>query len=290
MSSPPAIRAVMVNYNAGAWLRRAVNSVLESTRPVELVVIDNQSTDDSLACLSDLETAGRVELVRNASNRGYASACNQALEDNSADFYLLINPDCELEPETIGRLLATLEAQPDAGVVGALVLNPDGSEQRACRRREPTPARSVITMLGLESFLPGDGVNIRGPLPESWLELEAVSGALLLVRGSLMRQLGGLDEDYFLHCEDLDLFHRIRAAGFSVLFEPRARVRHAKGVSQLSRPLASEWHKHAGMVRYYRKHLASESFQLLQWLWPMLIWTHFALLSPILWLRSRGRR
>ena len=290
MSSQPEISAIIVNFNAGEWLGRAVQALLDSSTPVRLLVIDNDSSDDSLDGIAQPLEEGRLDLVRNLANRGYASASNQVLEHPDAEYYLLLNPDCEVHSDTIGRLRQSLVDHPEAAIAGALILDSDGSEQRACRRREPTPLRSMITMLGLEVWFPGSGVNIRDPLPESSIQLDAVSGALLLVRGSVFRQLGGFDESYFLHCEDLDLFHRVRDAGWKVLFEPTAKAHHVKGVSQESAPLASARHKHAGMVRYYRRHLAADSSLPLRWAWPLLIWVHFLAMTPMIKIRSWFRR
>jgi GT2 family glycosyltransferase len=290
VSSQPDISAVIVNFNAGQWLGRAVRALLDSSTPVQLMVVDNDSSDDSLDGIAKPLEEGRLRLIRNATNRGYASASNQVLAHAQAEYYLLLNPDCEVDTDTIGHLCQSLLDHPEAAIAGALVLDADGREQRACRRREPTPARSLVTMLGLESWLPDSGVNVRGPLPQTSTMVDAVSGALLLVRGSAFRHLGGFDEAYFLHCEDLDLFHRIREAGWKVLFEPAARAHHAKGVSQKSAPLASERHKHAGMVRYYRRHLAADNMLPLRWVWPLLIWAHYQVMAPIIKFRSRVRR
>ena len=290
MSSQPDISAIIVNFNSGEWLGRAVQALLASSTPVQLLVVDNDSQDGSLSGIEKPLAAGRLRLIRNAGNRGYASACNQILEHADADYYLLLNPDCEVHIDAIGTLRQSLLDHPEAAIVGALILNFDGSEQRACRRREPTPARSLITMLGLEAWFPGYGVNVRDAMPRTSVIVDAVSGALLLVRGSVFRQIGGFDEHYFLHCEDLDLFQRTRKAGWVVLFEPGARAYHAKGVSQKSAALASERHKHAGMVRYYRKHLAADSMSPLRWAWPLLIWAHFLVMAPVIMLRSWFQR
>ena len=90
------------------------------------------------------------------------------------------------------------------------------------------------------------------------MEVEAISGACMLVRRAALDDVGGLDEGYFLHCEDLDWCHRFRQAGWRVLFVPGVRVVHDKGVSSRARPVFVQWHLHRGMVRYYRKFLRDE--------------------------------
>lgn len=289
MASQTEISAVIVNYNAGQWLARSVNALLDSSMPVQLLVVDNNSVDDSLDGISQPLKQGRLQLIRNPDNQGYGRACNQLLADTRAEYFLLLNPDCVLEKDTVEQLQQCLLDEPDAAIAGALVLDVDGGEQRACRRREPSPKRSIVTMLGLETWFPGAGVNMREPLPSSCTPVDAVSGALLLVRAACFRQLGGFDEAYFLHCEDLDLFRRVRDAGWQILFQPKARAQHAKGVSQQSAPLPSERHKHAGMVRYFRTyHAAGHPF--VARVWPLLIWAHYGVMAPIIQLRSWFRR
>ncbi len=288
MANPPPqpdILAVIVNYNAGRWLNDCVAALLQSSLAVRIRVADNASEDSSLDALLELEAGGRIVIERNSSNLGFGVACNRALTAASERFFLLLNPDCLVEADTVARLTEALDADPAAGLAGALIVDADGREQRASRRRAPTLKRTLCTFLGLER-LGLEGVNVRAPLPVGPCEVEAVSGALLLVRADCFRAVGGFDESFFLHCEDLDLFARARRAGWKVLFVPSARARHAKGVSQRGRRLSAERHKHAGMVRYFRRHLAPSAAPPVRWLWPALVWTRFALLTPLLWWRQ----
>ncbi len=280
------ILAVIVNYNAGNWLERCVRALAAGGEVQSIRVIDNASTDDSLEGVGEWEQAGRISVIRNRENVGFGRACNQALAGASEPCYLLVNPDCIVDPGAVGELRRVLTADPNAGIAGALIVDADGREQRACRRRAPTLKRTWNTMLGLER-LGREGVNVRGPLPDAPTEVEAVSGALMLVRAACFQAIGGFDEGYFLHCEDLDLFARARAAGWRVLFVPSARARHALGVSQRGRRLAAERHKHAGMVRYFRRHLGPASAWPVRWLWPALIWARYLALAPLWWWRQR---
>ncbi len=284
----PSIDAVVVNYNAGGWLLRSIESVLASEQVDQLTVVDNASVDDSLQRLMASSCAERCRVIKNTSNRGFGAAVNQALADSQAEQVLVLNPDCELSEDALLMLSEALIANPTAAIAGPLVLNADGTEQRACRRRTPTPKRALITMLGLERF--GlIGVNIRDPLPGRATPMDAVSGAALLVRGDFWRQLGGFDAGYFLHCEDLDLFERTRRADRQILFVPTAQVLHAKGVSQHGRRLSSERYKHRGMVRFYRRFFAPETPVALRWVWPTLVWLRFAVFAPIWWLAGQRR-
>ncbi len=269
------VDALIVNYEAGPWLRRAVAALEKPLEIDRIIVVDNASTDDSLAGLPET-----VRIVRNPENRGYATAMAQAAEQATAPFLLLLNPDLELEEGALAHLLTVADAQPRAGIVGAFVAGLDGQEQRACRRRTPTPGRSAVTMLGLER-LGLSGVNIRDALPSGPVRMEAVSGAVLLVRRSCWDELGGLDTGYFLHCEDLDLFRRALEAGWEVWFQPLAHARHVGGYSHRGGRARAERHKRDGMLRYFDRYDAPRLGALAP-LWRALIRLRFALKRPFL--------
>ena len=135
----PATLAVVVNFNSGQWLRRCVEALLQSCRPVSIRVVDNHSEDDSLESLDQwLEPDGPVQLIRNSENRGFSAACNQGAADQSFPYLLFVNPDCQVAEDTVGALEDALEQLPEAGIAGVRILGADGQEQRGSRRRAPT--------------------------------------------------------------------------------------------------------------------------------------------------------
>lgn len=242
----------VVNYNSGDWLRRCAEAVLASTVPVVLRIGDNGSRDDSLA---QLPTDPRLTVMRNNANLGFATALNRLLADSEAPWLLVLNPDCRIEPDTLERLLAILADYPQVGMAGCLIANPDGSEQRGCRRRLPTLGTAALRSLGLGRLFGGQAnFDLTGsPLPSNPVELEAISGAFMLIRRAALQAVGPMDEGYFLHCEDLDWCARFQRAGWPILFVPTVRVTHEQGSCSISRPYFVEWHKHRGMLRYYAK-------------------------------------
>lgn len=251
---PPTVHVIVVNYNAGVYLERCLNSVLNGAVPVRVTVVDNASRDGSERVVHDLEAAGApVELLRNEDNLGFARAVNRGLCRVRTPYVLVLNPDCFLEPEALGHLVEAMEARPRAAVAGALVRDPAGREERAARRRIPTPGSSLARLSGLGRWL-GSFEQTDRPLPEGPVAAEAVSGACMLVRMQAVNDVGGLDEGYVLHCEDLDWFVRFRRRGWEILFVPQARVTHVKGACSTARPVWVAWHKHRGMLRFYGKH------------------------------------
>ena len=280
---------ITVNFNAGEHLVAGARAVLASTVPAELLVVDNGSTDGSLAALR--EAVGhdpRVRILENRANAGFAKANNQALEEANGEWLLFLNPDCLIRPDTIARMRQALAKHPDAGMAGCLILNPDGTEQAGCRREAPTPAKALLRAIGLarlarrlgvEGGRARDFVRQSDPLPTRPVEVEALSGAFMFVRRAALGIVGPLDEGYFLHCEDLDWCERFRRAGYNVLFVPDVTVVHDKGVSSRGRPARVLWHKHRGMVRYYRKFFRQEYPLPLFWAVIAGVWLRFTTLA-----------
>jgi GT2 family glycosyltransferase len=280
---------ITANFNAGAHLAACVRSVLASTASVELVVVDNDSTDGSLGALRNaVGSDPRVRILEAGANIGFARANNRALAEARGDWLLFLNPDCEVRPDTIARMRAAMQALPRAGMAGGLILNPDGTEQAGCRREAPTPAKAfvrafglggVARRLGLDGGAGRDFVRRGDPLPRDPVAVDAISGAFMLVRREALEAVGPLDEGYYLHCEDLDWCERFRRAGYTVLFVPDVTVVHHKGTSSRGRPVRVLWHMHRGMVRYYRKFLRDAYPRPLSWLVVAGVWLRFLALA-----------
>lgn len=298
MVSPmtPAISAIIVNYNAGPLLRACVDSLLACPLAIEIVVVDNASHDGSLGGLSELP---HIRVIRNPANVGFAAACNIGVAASSAPFLLFLNPDCVIQPGAVSILLAALQSASRAGMVGGLLVNADGTEQGGGRRAVPTPWRSFVRAFGLHRFahrwpkLFYDFHLHKQPLPEGPIEVEAISGACMLVKRAAVEDAGLWDEGYFLHCEDLDWCMRFRQKGWQILFVPDARIVHALGACSRSRRVFVEWHKHKGMVRFYRKFFRHQYPGALMWLVTLGVWLRFGLAAVYLtgrrWLAGWGR-
>jgi nucleoside-diphosphate-sugar epimerase/GT2 family glycosyltransferase len=271
MSKKELVSVIIVNFNGGELLARSVRQAFTSDRPVKIIVSDNASTDNSIRLLKrEFGSDERLTVIHNSSNLGFASANNVALKQAEGDHILFLNPDCLIKPDTISRLLKVFQDDEQAGMVGCRVLNPDGSEQKGCRRRVPTPWRTFVRVLGLSHFtrstewLQGFDMSAE-PLPEVPTEVDAISGSLMLVSRTALDDVGPLDEGYFLHCEDLDWCMRFSLKGYKVLFVPDVEVIHHQGYSSKQRPIRVMWHMHKGMMRFYNK------FFLRRYPWPMVI-------------------
>ena len=275
------VSVVIVNFNAGELLIDAVTSCL--TQANQVIVVDNGSKDQSLEELTKSVKSDRLQIILNTTNLGFAMACNQGAELANNDQLLFLNPDCQMSNGALGRMITNLQASKDIAMVGGLLLNPDGSEQGGGRRAIPTPWRSFVRAFGLSKLtkrwpkLFDDFYLHEQPLPDASIDVEAISGACILIKSSVFHELGGWDEGYFLHCEDLDLCLRSKRAGYRTLFVPDAPVIHYQGACSKPKPLFVEWHKHCGMIRFYKKFFLHQYPGPLWWLVTLGVWLRFAL-------------
>jgi len=280
------VSVIIVNYNSGRFLKQCVDSVFDTKEDVEVIVIDNASTDDSVNHLnSAFPDEPRLQVISNSSNLGFANACNAGAQRVSGQYLLYLNPDCILDRNAISEMLNLLKHDPTAGMVGGLLMNPDGEEQGGGRRAVPTPWRSFVRAFGLSRFanrwpkLFFDFHLHQQPLPKQPFEVEAISGACMLVRREALEDVGPLDEGYFMHCEDLDWCMRFRQKGWKIFFVPTAKIIHYLGVCSKSRPIFVEWHKHKGMMRFYRKFFRHQYPGILMWLVGLGVWLRFGLIA-----------
>lgn len=276
------ISTIIVNYNAGELLRSCVDSLLSCPLVIEIIVVDNASTDGSLDALLGLPG---VQIIKNKTNRGFAAACNSGARVASAPFLLFLNPDCSFKPGTLAGLVDAMGIDERAGMASGVLVNLDGTEQAGGRRAIPTPWRSLVRALGLARFsdrwprLFFDFYLHKQPLPDHPIEVEAISGACMLVSREAMQDVGEWDEGYFLHCEDLDWCMRFRQKGWKILFVPSVQISHMQGVCGKSRPVFVEWHKHKGMMRFYRKFFRHQYPGVLMGLVAVGVWLRFAFVA-----------
>ncbi|MFY3137554.1 glycosyltransferase family 2 protein [Achromobacter xylosoxidans] len=290
-----SLSVIIVNYNAGPGLIPAVRAALHDA--MEVLVVDNDSKDGSTEALETACSADpKLKVLRNHANLGFAKGCNRGANAATGDYLLFLNPDCELDPGAVDRMMEVMEQEPTAGMVGGLLLNPDGTEQAGGRRAVPTPWRSFVRAFGLARLssrwpkLFTDFHLHETPLPDHPVEVEAISGACMLLRRPAMQQVGLLDEAYFMHCEDLDWCVRFWRERWRILFIPDARMIHHKGVSSRSRPVFVEWHKHRGMMRFYRKFFRHQYPGALMWLVTAGVWLRFSLVATYYTARRLLRR
>ncbi|MEI6714660.1 MAG: glycosyltransferase family 2 protein [Verrucomicrobiota bacterium] len=224
-----AIDVVVVSYNTRELTLRCVDCLLASRNvKLDLVVVDNGSSDGTLDALAHLSPKVRVIPLTN--NVGFGGANNIGFTKGSAPYVALINSDAFVEPDTLFQLVEYMGSCPRAGVVGPRILNVDGSVQKSCFYF-PTPRRAWLENTGvgwlLDKLAPVVNVLRRGAIgghPVEWL-----SGAALVVRREVIAHVGGFDERFFLYSEETDWQYRIRQSGWQILWLPEAKLVHLGG-------------------------------------------------------------
>jgi N-acetylglucosaminyl-diphospho-decaprenol L-rhamnosyltransferase len=243
-----AIDVVVVSYNSRAHLRHCVEP-LAGILDIRVIVADNASPDGSLDAIADLP----VTVLPLERNGGFSYGCNHGWRASDAPYVLFLNPDAQMDADSVAALAAVLDADPRVAMVGPRILGAAG-DLLLTRRRFPRPATTFARALFVNRLLPrtselipdDDGLYDR-PGRCDW-----ISGACMLVRRSVLERLGGFDEGFFLYCEDKDLAKRIHDAGHEVAYEPSALCIHEEGGSEPRPRLYGVLT--TSRVRYARKH------------------------------------
>jgi N-acetylglucosaminyl-diphospho-decaprenol L-rhamnosyltransferase len=276
---------VITSYNTRDLLRTCLRSVYASQGDFtfEVCVVDNASPDGSAEMVA--AEFPQARLIANAGNVGYPSANNQGLKafgfaetpnpkSQTPKFALLLNPDTELSPDALARMLDFMAEHPDAGIAGPKLVLPDGSLDLACRRSFPTPEVAVYRLAGLSRLFPRSRrfgrYNLTYLDPDQVTEVDSVVGAFMLVRAEAIGQVGLMDGQFFMYGEDLDWAYRIKAAGWKVYYNPAVTVLHVKRAASRHSPRAQvEFYRAMGI--FYRKHYAAQT----PW------WLHALIVSAI---------
>jgi hypothetical protein len=239
MSGTTELSIVIVNWNGGTLLRRCIESISRYPPDVsyEIIVVDNASTDDSLAWVRSL--GANVRIIANEQNVGFARANNRAFAESRSNSILLLNPDAEVTEGAIDRLLGTLRNDPRVAACAPRLLNPDGSLQPSVRANPLTPLHIAASAFGVWRILPR-GIRGRFLFSDHWSydslrAVPAVFGAALVVKRKVIDEIGGLDERFEMYSEDSEWCLRARRAGMVILFDPRATVIHHGGSFAVAR-------------------------------------------------------
>ena len=248
----PDISVVIVSWNTCDLLAQCLAS-LEAERQAtafEVIVVDNGSADGSRGMVA--KDFPRAKLMANPDNRGFATANNQGINAAAGRYVLLLNSDTAVEPGSLQALVGFADAHPRAGIVGPQLLHLDGTLQPS-GGRFPTPLSTIAELFGLArlSGRPRYGTRRDYSVPAV---VDEVSGAAMLVRATVLREIGGLDEAFAWGYEDVDLCRRATAAGWTVHYLPAARVRHEWGASRRLAPAATVLNAIQGRGHYFGKH------------------------------------
>lgn len=262
-ASRPQFAAILVNYNAGQELERALRSISDEMggQSWQGVVIDNASVDGSAATVNQF--VPHVRLIHNQDNVGFARGVNQGFVATTAPYVLIMNPDCRLMAGAIAALRGVLDAHSQCAITGPRILNPDGSVQGSARGDpnmltglfgRTTLLRRVAPFLsiGRRNVVVEDAIRSG----EQSVQVDWVSGACMLARREALDAVQGFDERFFLYWEDADLCRRLRAKGSHVRYVPGASAIHRVGQSSRTARASAIRAFHRSAYLYYATHVA----------------------------------
>ena len=250
---------IIVSYKTGSILIECLQSVFLQKSIKQVILVDNGNSRTLMQQMNALaDEEPRLEIITGNGNIGFAKACNLGVRRARSEFILLLNPDSIMEVDTIYKSLKVFHSKPNTSVITVKIENPDGSEQRGARRNLMTPWTCVVEQFRLDRLAPNHPyfkrLNLNEAKPLQHISrVQCISGAFMLMPRAVYNSLGGMDEQYFLHVEDVDFCMRIEKSGGIILFVPNIRVMHQKSSSDVY-PGFIEWHKAKSFCTYFNKH------------------------------------
>jgi len=264
------LSVIIVSWNVKALLERCLSSLMECSKrgeiQCEIIVVDNASTDGSAEMVR--QRFPGVRLIASDSNLGFTRANNVGAGHSSGRYILLLNPDTEVLGDALTTMVSYMDSHPDVGALGPKLRFPDGRIQPS-RRRFPTLATAFLESTVLQQWFPRNRVlqryYVHDRNDDEEQDVDWVIGACLLIRRQAWKQVGPLDERFFMYSEELDWCRRLKTAGWRLVYIPSATVMHYEGQSSSQVVPARHIYFQSSKVFYFRKHhgvLAGETLRL----------------------------
>ena len=252
------LSVVIVNYNVKYFLEHCLHSVYKSLKNIEaeVFVVDNNSVDGSIGMIR--EKFPKVELILNKKNVGFARANNQAIKKAVGKYILILNPDTVIEENTLEKCIRFMEDHDDAGSLGVRMIDGKGKFLPESKRSLPTPSVAFYKIFGLAALFPRSRIFGRYHLgyldKDKTNSVEVLPGAFMMIRKTVLKKTGLLDEDYFMYGEDIDLSYRITMAGYKNYYYPGTTIIHYKGESTKKGSINYVMVFYRAMIIFARKH------------------------------------
>lgn len=234
----PNLSIIIINWKSKDFVRGCLASIAANIGSLthEILVVDNASFDGCGAMIR--AEFPEVIFIQSEHNLGFAGANNLAFGLSGGRNVLFLNPDTEVQGVAIQELVSVLECTPEAGMVGARLLNSDGTLQTTCIAATPAILNQTLNSRLLRKHFPRWkiwGMHALFSTDPTPVPVEAISGACMLARREVIQSVGGFRTDYFMYAEDMDLSITIRQAGWKIFYVPDARIVHHAGGSSASR-------------------------------------------------------
>ena len=255
---------IIVNYNAEPFLEKCLKSIYEKTHGIdfEVIVINNNSNN-----IGNYGKNGfsNIKWIHNQKNVGFSFANNQGIKICEGKYIVLLNPDTEILNNSFKIMLEFLENNLKVGILGPKVLERDGETVQLSCRQFPSIATSVFNRHSVLTRLFPQNKWSREYLLTDWdhndlNEIDWVSGCCMMLRRSMLDEIGMLDESFFMYNEDVDICYRAKMSGWQVMYLPDALIKHYIGGSSktVNRKMVIERHK--SMWKFYKKHYSKDIF------------------------------
>lgn len=260
------ISIIIVNYKVKYFLKQALLSVEKALKGIEgeVFVVDNNSEDGSVEMVE--RNFSDVILMANKDNVGFAKANNQAMRRAKGRYVLLLNPDTVLEEDTLKRCIDFMDVTPDCGGLGVKMIDGSGQFLPESKRGFPSPAASFYKLSGISSFFSKSkyfNSYYLGHLSEDEnQEVDVLAGAYMMMRKTVLDQVGLLDESYFMYGEDIDLSYRIQKGGYKNYYLAETRIIHYKGESTKRNSIKYVRIFYKAMIIFAKKHFAGNKASL----------------------------
>ena len=270
------LSVVIVNYNVKHFLEQCLHAVYKAAKGIEteIFVVDNHSVDGSARLIR--EKFPNLNFIENTENVGFSRANNQAIRLAKGEYVLLLNPDTVVEEDTFRKVVAFMDAHPDAGGLGVKMIDGKGNFLPESKRGLPTPEVAFYKMFGISKLFPRSkrfGRYHLSYLNENEIHsVEVLAGAFMLLRKETLDITGLLDETFFMYGEDIDLSYRITQAGYKNYYFPETTIIHYKGESTKKGSLNYVKVFYTAMIIFARKHFSGGNAGLLTFVLQMAIW------------------
>jgi hypothetical protein len=260
------LSVVIVNYQTFELTKNTIDSILGYDYPfsLEIFVVDNASSDDSLSRLQDY-FGSEVKFIASAENRGFAAGNNQALRQATGKYQLLLNSDTIVWENTLEDIYNYMEKNSDVGACGCRVLLENGELDKACKRSFPNVKNSFIRLFHIPTKSKDDNYNLTDLPDDEVYEIDCLTGAFMFMRKTALDEAGLLDETFFMYGEDIDLCYRIKEAGWKIVYYGKSKITHLKGASSKKQKSKLIYEFYRAMYIYYKKHHAHDSVFLVNW-------------------------
>ncbi|MHA7873590.1 MAG: glycosyltransferase family 2 protein, partial [Hyphococcus sp.] len=277
-----SVSAIVVSYFTGPLLSRCVSALRLQPEVREVILVDNGNFPGDVDNAAKPDEGAPVTVLSGHGNIGFAAACNKGAKAARGDILLFLNPDAVMPEGGVARMLADASALDRPWLMGAKLVGPDGAEQQGSRRETLTPWRAFVEITRLYRLAPQHPYFRRfnlhaNPCPGEVIDVPTISGACMMTPKEDFALIGGMDERYFLHVEDVDYCLRFAKAGGKIYFNPHVELLHFKSSSRAN-PVRIEARKTSGTIRYFNTHFADAYPRPFLWMVGAALWLAFGVL------------